>query len=187
MAIENESSPLSYNRHFALLAGAIALLSMLLLLFPSELDPLLPRSFALYGALHALTIAMAAKSSRSLASSVSFVGAAAGLSAASILAGSMLAGFADSVTYPTLLMLISLTGALFYGGLIKLSRRCRLSWLAVLAISGLCAMSSWFGLYVAGSAPYLQAVLVTTWWLSVSLGLWLSDRGRVSRQHYFLE
>jgi hypothetical protein len=170
--------PFKYSRHFSLLSAFAALTCVLSRLsFPASL----PVAFALYGALHAVALALSLRSLLSPGRSTLFVAAAAALSAlifhlgifGAHLFASLPKGFGSYVA----LGFASIIGAMTYGVCVRLFKLCRLTGTALIMISLGCVSASSLALLTLIQFPFLGPWwLAIAWWYAFSGGLWFCHR-----------
>ncbi len=168
----------NYARHFGALGAATLLL--FLLQYWGLLGDSLLASFALNGALHALSLSLALRSPQGILRKMAFIGIAAALSVFTMYVG--IIGLVLFAVVPgnerlyLVLGLCSLTGAITYGSLIrmfwirKFSPRC---------ILGMAFSACWPRLWdsLSGPTPKLSAAggSRAVWWFAFSGGLWFFD------------
>lgn len=173
-------APLKFKRHFLLLAAAALLIAVVNV---SNLfhEPLLP-SFALYGALHALTLVLAIPAPRLVAwRKVLFVGCAAALNVAVLYAGIIsleaLGNIMAALRLYLALSICALFGAMAYGFLIRFFWFPALRPRAIAQIALGCMAAAVVGMGIQNlTLPFGNWWLVAVWWLAFSGGLWGADR-----------
>ena len=174
-------SRLFYRRHFAWLAAfsiLLVLTNRLLLAAGISL------SFAMYGALHALALALTLRVRQPVRRMVVFVGVAAALSVAALQAGlaalklfgMLLAG--NSGLYAAL-GFAAMLGAMSYGVSIRQFRMYELPMSELALISVGCVAASCAAFF---TLVHFHALgrwwLAVLWWCAFSIGLWNCDRRR---------
>lgn len=173
-------APLNFRRHFLWLGGALALIALVEL---ADLvrEPLLP-SFALYGALHAITLVLALPAgSRNTLNKLLFIGGAAALNVAVLYAGILsLQGLREVLAELRLYLVLSvcaLFGAIAYGFWVRLFwwPALRPRAIAQTALGCLAAVALSLALERL-TRPFGNWWLVAVWWLAFSAGLWRAVR-----------
>jgi hypothetical protein len=168
----------NYARHFGLLGVATVLLFLL-----SHWDLLsdsLLASFAINGALHALSLSLALRSPQSNLRKLVFIAAAAALSVFTMYVG--IIGLVLFAVVPgnerlyMVLGLCSLTGAITYGALNRIFWLRKFSSRRILGLAFLCLLATSLAFFVRA---YFQALgswwLTAVWWCAFSGGLWFFD------------
>jgi hypothetical protein len=166
----------NYQRHFMLLAGAIATLAVLNQ-FSLYGDALV--AFALNGALHAGVLIASLRASDTVLRKCLFVAIASALSILSLYVGIialvLLAVLPDNTRLPAVLAICAASGAITYGSLVRIFWIRQLTSRHVLAIAMVCMLAI-VPAYFA--KLYFQLGLwwlVPAWWLAFSCSLWLFD------------
>jgi hypothetical protein len=170
-------SALNYRRHFALLAGLVAVFVAGASWRPSDVV----WSAALFGAAHATSLVVSLRTSSSAARRGAFVVLAAALAAASLwltLQVGHLAQVPSRLRTPAgLLALCSGLGAMSYGALVRRFWIGKLSLGTVLALTLGCigatgAVFHW----LPSSRGLAGSWLAATWWWAFSLALYFFER-----------
>ncbi len=173
-------APLKFKNHFLWLAAAVLLIAALDLanLFP---EPYLT-SFALYGALHALTLIVALPGvGQQTGRKILFIGCTALLNAAVLYAGIIslqaLSHVPAALRLYMALAICALFGAIAYGFLVRFFWWPALRPRAVAQTALGCMVATVIGLGVqTATQPFGNWWLVAVWWLAFSAGLWGADR-----------
>jgi hypothetical protein len=168
----------NYARHFSLLAAATVVLFLW-----SHWDPLsdsLLASFAVNGALHALSLCLALRAAQSNLRKLAFVAVASALSVFTMYVG--IFGLVLFAVVPgnerlyMVLGLCSLSGAITYASLIRMFWIRKLLPRRILGLALLCLLATSLGFFVRA---YFQALggwwLTAVWWFAFSGGLWFFD------------
>jgi hypothetical protein len=168
----------NYARHFSLLGAATAVLFLL-----SRWDLLsdsLLTSFAISGALHALSLCLALRAPQSNLRKSVFVAVAAALSVFTMYVG--IIGLVLFAVVPgnerlyMVLGLCSLSGAITYGSLVRILWIRKFSPRSILAMAFLCLLATSLGFFVRAYSPALGGWWLTAvWWFAFSAGLWFFD------------
>jgi hypothetical protein len=169
---------INYARHFGALGAATVLL--ILLDHWDLLGDSLLASFAINGALHALSISITLRSRESILRKLMFIAVAAALSVFTMYVGIiglvLLAVVPGNERLYMVLGLCSLTGAITYGSLMKIFWIRKLSPRRILAIACLCLPATSLAFFVKA---HFQALggwwLTAVWWFAFSGGLWFFD------------
>jgi hypothetical protein len=167
-----------YARHFGLLGAATVVLFLL-----SHWDLLsdsLLASFAIGGALHALSLCLALRASHGNLRKLAFIAAAAALSVFTMYIG--IIGLVLFAVVPgngrlyMVLGLCSLSGAITYGSLIRILWIRKFSPRRILGIAFLCLLATALGFFArAYSAALGGWWLTAVWWFAFSGGLVFFD------------
>jgi hypothetical protein len=168
----------NYARHFGVLGAATVVL--ILLGHWDLLSDSLLASFAINGALHALSLSLALLSPQSILRKLAFVACAAALSAFTMYVGIIgLVLFAEVPGNERLYLVLglcSLTGAITYGSLIRLFWIRKFSPRRILGLALLCLLATSLAFFVRA---YFQGLggwwLAAVWWFAFSGGLWFFD------------
>jgi hypothetical protein len=168
----------NYARHFSVL-GAATVLLFLLQYFGLLSDSLLA-SFALNGALHALSLSLAVRSAQSTVRKLVFIAAAAALSVFTMYVGIvglvLFAAVPGNERLYMVLGLCSLSGAITYGSLIRMFWIRNLSSRCILAMAFLCLLATSLGFFIRSYSETLGGWwLASVWWFAFSGGLWFFD------------
>jgi hypothetical protein len=156
----------NYARHFGVLAAATVVL--FLLGHWDLLSDSLLVSFAINGALHALSLSLSLLSSQSILRKSAFIASAAALSVFTMYVG--IIGLVLFAVVPgnerlyLALGLCSLTGAITYGSLIRLFWIRKFSPRRILGLAFLCLLATSLAFFVTA-----------VWWFAFSGGLWFFD------------
>lgn len=168
----------NYARHFSVL-GAATLVVFLLQYWALLSDSLLG-SFAINGALHALSLSVALRSPQSILRKSAFIVLAAALSVFTMYVG--IVGLVLFAVVPgnerlyMVLGLCSLTGAITYGSLIRMFWIRKFSPRCILAMAFLCLLATSLGFFIRGYSEFLGGWwLASVWWFAFSAGLWFFD------------
>ena len=170
-----------YRRHFSLLAVA-ALILLLLSRVAHFSEPFLP-TFAINGALHASALVLSLRARELLWRKGAFIAFAAGFSVFALYVGILaLELFAVLPSYERLYLalgLCALSGAITYGGLIRLFFLPNFSSRAILAIAFFAVLAVFVGFFARSHFPFLgDWWLAAVWWTAFSGGLWYLDTQR---------
>jgi hypothetical protein len=167
-----------YARHFGLLAAATVVL--FLLQHWDLLSDSLLASFAINGALHALSLCLALPSAHSKLRKLAFIAIAATFSVFTMYVG--IIGLVLFAVVPgnerlyMVLGLCSLTGAITYGALIRFFWVRKFSTRSILGMAFLCLLATSLAFFVRA---HFQALggwwLTAVWWFAFSGGLWFFD------------
>jgi hypothetical protein len=168
----------NYARHFSVLGAASVLL--FLLQYWAPLSDSLLASFAINGALHALSLSLALRAARSNPRKLAFIALAAALSVFTMYVG--IIGLVLFAVVPgnerlyMVLGLCSLTGAITYGSLIRLFWIRKFSSRSILGMAFLCLLATSLAFFIRA---HFQALggwwLAAVWWFAFSGGLWFFD------------
>jgi hypothetical protein len=168
----------NYARHFSALGAATVLL--LLLQYWGRLGDSLLASFALNGALHALSLSLALRSAQSILRRLVFIGVAAALSVFTMYVG--IIGLVLFAVVPgnerlyMVLGLCSLSGAVTYGSVIRMFWIRRFSPRCILGMAFLCLLATSLGFFIRSYSEALGGWwLASVWWFAFSGGLWFFD------------
>ena len=173
-------APLNFRVHFLCLAAAVLLIATLDLANIFR-EPYLP-SFALYGALHALTLIVAMPGARpAMARRTLFMASAAAMNVAVLYAGIIslqaLGNVLASLRLYLALAICALFGAIAYGFLIRFFWWPALRPRAIAQTALGCMAAAVLGLGLQNfTQPFGNWWLVAVWWLAFSAGLWGADR-----------
>ncbi len=173
-------APLNFKRHFLLLAAAVMLIAVLNIanLFH---EPFLP-SFAIYGALHAITLVLAMPAPRSGGwNKILFIACAAACNVAVLYAGIIsleaLGNLLATLRLYLALSVCALFGAMAYGFLIRFFWFPALRPRAIAQIAMGCMAAADIGMALQNfTLPFGNWWLVAVWWWAFSGGLWGADR-----------
>jgi hypothetical protein len=176
----------NYARHFGVLGAATV--ALFLLQYWNLLGGSLLVSFALNGALHALSLSIALRSSQSILRKLAFIGLAAAICVFTMYVG--IVGLVLFAVVPgnerlyLVLGLCSLTGAITYGSLIRMFWIRKLSPRSILAMAFLCLLATSLGFFVRAYSEALGGWwLAAVWWFAFSGGLWYFDTHPDSLRH----
>jgi hypothetical protein len=176
----------NYARHFGVL-GAATIVLFLLGHWDLVSDSLLA-SFAINGALHALSLSLALLSPQSILRKLAFIASAAALSVFTMYVGIM--GLVLFAVVPgnerlyLVLGLCSLTGAITYGSLIRLFWIRKFSPRRILGMALLCLLATSLAFFVRAYFEGLGGWWVAAvWWFAFSGGLWFFDTHPDSLRH----
>jgi len=168
----------NYARHFGVLAAATVVL--FLLGHWDLLSDSLLVSFAINGALHALSLSLSLLSSQSILRKSAFIASAAALSVFTMYVG--IIGLVLFAVVPgnerlyLALGLCSLTGAITYGSLIRLFWIRKFSPRRILGLALLCLLATSLAFFVRAYFESLGSWWLTAvWWFAFSGGLWFFD------------
>jgi hypothetical protein len=168
----------TYSRHFGLLGVATVIL--FLLTHWDLLNDSLLASFAINGALHALTLCLALRAPQSNLRKLAFITIAAALSVFTMYVG--IFGLVLFAVVPgnqrlyMVLGLCSLTGAITYGSLIRIFWIRKFSPRHILSMAFLCLLATSLGFFLRAYSEALGGWWLTAvWWFAVSGGLWFFD------------
>jgi hypothetical protein len=167
-----------YARHFGALGAAAVLL--FLLQYWGVLGDSLLASFALNGALHALSLSLALRSPQGILRKMAFIIIAAALSVFTMYVG--ITGLVLFAVVPgnerlyLVLGLCSLTGAITYGSLIRMFWIRKFPPRCILGMAVLCLLGTSLGFFVRAYSEALGGWwLAAVWWFAFSGGLWFFD------------
>jgi hypothetical protein len=168
----------NYARHFSLLGAATVVLFLL-----SHWDLLsdsLLASFAIGGALHALSLCLALREPQSNLRKLAFIAVASVLSVFTMYVG--IIGLVLFAVVPgnerlyMVLGLCSFSGAITYGSLIRLLWIRKFSPRRILGVALLCLLATSLGFFVRAYSEALGGWWLTAvWWFAFSGGLWIFD------------
>ncbi len=168
----------NYARHFSALGAATVVL--FLLQYWGLLSDSLLASFAINGALHAMSLSLALRSPQSILRKLAFIGVAAALSVFTMYVGIL--GLVLFAVVPgnerlyLVLGLCSFTGAITYGSLIRIFWLRKFSPRCILAMAFLCLLATALAFFIRA---YFEALggwwLAAVWWFAFSGGLWFFD------------
>ncbi len=168
----------NYARHFRLL-GAAALVLFLLSHWDLLSDSLLA-SFAMNGALHALSLSLALRAPQKHLRKLAFIAVAAALSVFTMYVG--IVGLVLFAAVPgngrlyVVLGLCSLSGAITYGSLIRIFWIRKLSPRLILGLALLCLLATSLAFFARAYSEALGGWWLTAiWWFAFSVGLWFFD------------
>lgn len=168
----------NYARHFSVLGAATVVL--FLLGHWSLLSDSLLASFAINGALHALSLSLALRSPQSILRKLAFMGLAATLSVFTMYVG--IVGLVLFAVVPgnerlyMVLGLCSLSGAITYGSLIRMFWIRKFSPRRILGLAFLCLLATSLGFFARAYSEALGGWWLTAvWWFAFSGGLWFFD------------
>jgi hypothetical protein len=168
----------NYARHFGVLGAATVVL--FLLGHWDLLSDSLLTSFAINGALHALSLTLALRSPQNNLRKLLFIAIAAALSVFTMYVGIVgLVLFAvvpgNERLYVTL-DLCSLSGAITYGSLIRIFWIRKFSPRRILAMSFVCVLATSLAFFARAYSDALGGWwLAAAWWFAFSGGLWFFD------------
>ena len=167
-----------YRRHFLLL-GIFSILLAVLTRLPFSHD--LALSFALYGALHASALILALPVRQPIGRSCLFIVIAAGLCVVTLRVGMIgrhvFGALPGNLGPYTALGLATVTGALTYGILIRLSGIFPMTVVSLSAISLACMSATFLALFTAVPLHFPGSWwLAVLWWHAYSCGLWYFDQ-----------
>jgi hypothetical protein len=176
----------NYARHFGVL-GAATVVLFLLGHWDLLSDSLLV-SFAINGALHALSLVLALRPVQSNLRKLAFIASAAALSVFTMYVGIiglvLLAVVPGNERLYLVLGLCSLTGAITYGSAIRLFWIRKLSPRRILGMAFLCLLATSLAFF---GRAYSEALggwwLTAVWWFAFSGGLWFFDTHPDSFRH----
>jgi hypothetical protein len=168
----------NYARHFSVLGAATVVL--FLLQYWNLLSDSLLASFAISGALHALSLSLALRSSQSNLRKLAFVGLAAALSVFTMYIGIigllLFAVIPGNERLYMVLGLCSLSGAITYGSLIRMFWIRIFSPRHILGVAFLCLLATSLAFFVRAYSEALGGWWLTAvWWFAFSGGLWFFD------------
>jgi hypothetical protein len=176
----------NYARHFGVLGAATV--ALLLLQYWNLLSDSLLASFAINGALHALSLSLALRSPQSILRKLAFIAIAAALSVFTMYVG--IIGLVLFAVVPgnerlyLVLGLCSLTGAITYGSLIRMFWIRKFSPRCILAMAFLCLLATSLAFFVRAYSEALGGWwLAAVWWFAFSCGLWFFDTHPDSLRH----
>jgi len=168
----------NYTRHFSVLGAATVVL--LLLQYWGLLSDWLLASFALNGALHALSLSLALRSPQGIARKLAFIALAAALSVFTMYVG--IVGLVLFAVVPgnerlyMVLGLCSLSGAITYGSLIRMFWVRKFSPRCILAMAFVCVLATALGFFIRSYSEALGGWwLASVWWFAFSGGLCFFD------------
>jgi hypothetical protein len=167
-----------YLRHFSVLGAAAVLL--FLLHYSGLLSDSLLASFAINGALHALSLALALRSPQSILRKLAFIVFAAVLSVFTMYIGIiglvLFAAVPGNERLYMVLGLCSLTGAIAYGSLNRMFWIRKFSPRNILAMAFFCLLATSLAFFIRAYSEALGAWwLAAVWWFAFSGGLWFFD------------
>ena len=168
----------NYGRHFSVLGAATVVL--FLLQHWDLLSDSLLASFAVNGALHALSLALTLRAAQSILRKLAFIAGAAALSVFTMYIGIIgLVLFAVVPGNERLYMalgLCSLSGAITYGSLIRIFWVRKFSPRCILGLAFICLLTTSLAFFLRA---YCEALggwwLAAVWWFAFSGGLWFFD------------
>lgn len=168
----------NYARHFSVLGAAAVVL--FLLQYWGPLGDSLLVSFALNGALHALSLSLALRSPQSILRKLAFIVLAAALSVFAMYVGIvglvLFAAVPGNERLYMVLGLCSLSGAVTYGSLIRMFWMGKFSPRCILAMAFLCLLATSLGFFIRAYSEVLGSWwLALVWWFAFSGGLWFFD------------
>jgi hypothetical protein len=168
----------NYARHFSLLG--VATVVLFLLSHWDLLSDSLLASFAIGGALHALSLCLAPREPQSNLRKLAFIAVASVLSVFTMYVG--IIGLVLFAVVPgnerlyLVLGLCSLSGAITYGSLIRLLWIRKFSPRGILGVALLCLLATSLGFFVRAYSEALGGRWLTAvWWFAFSGGLWFFD------------
>jgi hypothetical protein len=168
----------NYARHFSLLGAATV--ALFLLQHWSLLGDLLLATFAIGGALHALSLSLALRAPQSYLRKLAFIAIAAALSVFTMYVG--IVGLVLFAVVPgnerlyMVLGLCSLSGAITYGSLIRIFWIRKFSPRLILGMALLCLLATSLGFFARAYSEALGGWWLTAvWWFAFSAGLWFFD------------
>ena len=167
-----------YPRHFGLLGAATVVLFLL-----SHWDLLsdsLLASFAINGALHALSLSLALRAPQKNLHKATFIAIAAALSVFTMYVGIiglvLFAAVPGNGRLYMVLGLCSLSGAITYGSLIRIFWIRKFSPRLILGLAFLCLLATSLAFFARAYFPALGGWWLTAvWWFAFSGGLWFFD------------
>jgi hypothetical protein len=170
-----------YGRHFSLLAVA-ALILLLLSRGAHFSEPFLP-TFAINGALHASALVLSLHAHEVLWRKGAFIALAAAFSVfalyVGILALELFAVLPSTERLYLALGLCAASGAITYGGLIRMFWMPKIGSRAILAIAFSSVLAVFIGFFARSHFPFLgDWWLAAVWWSAFSGGLWYLDTQR---------
>lgn len=137
-------------------------------------------SFAINGALHALSVSLALRSTQSTPRKMAFIAIAAALSVFTMYVG--IIGLVLFAVVPgngrlyMVLGLCSLSGAITYGSLVRMFWIRKFSPRRILAIAFLCLLATSLAFFARAYSGVLGGWwLAAVWWFAFSGGLWFFD------------
>jgi hypothetical protein len=167
-----------YARHLGVLGAATVVL--FLLQHWNLLSDSLLASFAVNGALHALSLTLALRSPQSILHKSAFIAIAAALSVFTMYVG--IIGLVLFAVVPgnerlyLVLGLCSLTGAITYGSLIRVFWIRKFSPRCILSMAFLCLLATSLAFFARAYSEGLGGWwLAAVWWFAFSGGLWFFD------------
>jgi hypothetical protein len=167
-----------YARHFAML-GAATLLIFLLGHWDLLNDSLIA-SFAINGALHAITLVATLRSSQIAWRKLAFIALAAALSIFTMYIG--IAGLVIFAVLPgnerlyAVLGLCSVSGAITYGSLTRLFLLGKFPSRLIVAMAVSCVPAVWLAFFIRSYWDFLGGWwIAAAWWFAYSGGLWFFD------------
>lgn len=168
----------NYARHFSVLGAATVI--VFLLQYWALLSDALLASFAINGALHALSLSVALRSPQSIPRKSAFIALAAAFSVFTMYVG--IIGLVLFAVVPgnerlyMVLGLCSLTGAITYGSLIRMFWIRKFPPRCILGMAFLCLLATSLGFFIRGYSEFLGGWwLASVWWFAFSGGLWFFD------------
>ena len=168
----------NYARHFSLLAAATVVL--FLLQYWDLLHDSLLATFAVYGALHALSLSLALRAPQKNLRKLAFIAVAAALSVFTMYVGiiglELFAVVPGNERIYMVLGLCSLSGAVTYGSLVRIFWIRKFSPRLILGLALLCLLATSLAFFAkAYSAALGGWWLTAVWWFAFSAGLWFFD------------
>jgi hypothetical protein len=168
----------NYARHFTVLGAATAVL--FLLGHWDLLSDSLLASFAINGALHALSLTLALRSPQTTLRKFAFIAIAALLSVFTMYVGIfglvLFAVVPGNARLYLALGLCSLSGAITYASLVRICWIRKFPPRRILAISFLCLLATSLAFFARAYSDALGGRWLTAcWWFAFSGGLWLFD------------
>jgi hypothetical protein len=170
---------LLYRRHFLLLAGFALLL---VAAGRIRLTGGLSTTFALYGSLHALALALSWRCPKSIGRCCLFIAVAAALSATTFQAGLLgqpwIGALVPGIGLYATACISSMLGAAAYGIALRSFGVFPLNSGALVGISAGCAVATCAALFSIARFHFGQSWLAILWWFAYSGGLWCCERRR---------
>lgn len=168
----------NYARHFSVLGAATVI--VFLLQYWALLSDALLASFAINGALHALSLSVALRSPQSVLRKSAFIALAAAFSVFTMYVG--IIGLVLFAVVPgnerlyMVLGLCSLTGAITYGSLIRMFWIRKFPPRCILGMAFVCLLATSLAFFIRGYSEFLGGWwLASVWWFAFSGGLWFFD------------
>ena len=168
----------NYPRHFGVLGAATV--ALFLLQYWNLLSDSLLMSFALNGALHALSLSIALRSPQTILRKLVFIGLAAAFCVFTMYVG--ITGLVLFAVVPgnerlyLVLGLCSLTGAITYGSLVRIFWIRKFSPRSILGMAFLCLLATALAFFIRSYSEALGGWwLAAVWWFAFSGGLWFFD------------